>query len=86
MQPPPTSVMLNADAYRRELLADAARVRPIQANAADGRSGPAPLSRLRRTIGLALVWSGERVLGGDAVATVRDAATVSAGRDPAYAN
>ena len=86
MQPPPTSVMLSADAYRRELLADAARVRPVQPNGAVGRGGRTPLSRARRTIGLALVRSGERVLGGDAVAIVRDAAAVSAGRDPAYAN
>ena len=86
MQPQPTLVMLSADAYRRELLADAARVRPIQPNGAVGRSGPTPLSHLRRTIGLALVWSGERVLGGDAVATVRDAAGVSAGRGPAFAD
>ena len=85
MQPPPSSVMLSADAYRRELLADAARVRPVPRSGAAGRGGPTPPSRLRRTIGLALVWSGERVLGGDAVATVRDAAAVSAGRDPADA-
>ena len=86
MQPQPTSVMLSADAYRRGLLADAARVRPVQPIGAVGRSGQTPLSRLRRTIGLALVWSGDRVLGGDAVAIVRDAAAVSSAPDPAYAN
>ena len=65
MQPQPTSVMLTADAYLHELLADAERVRPVPPTGAVGRGGPAPLSRWRRTIGLALVWSGERVLGGD---------------------
>ena len=75
MQPQPTSVMLSADAYRRELLADAARVQPTQPNGGVGRGGPPPGSRLRRTIGAALLRTGERVLGGAAVG--------SAGREPA---
>ena len=59
MQPQPTSMMLSADAYRRELLADAARVQPARPNGAIGRT---PLPRLRRSIGLALLRSGERVV------------------------
>ena len=75
MQPQPTSVMLSADDYRRELLADAARVQPIQPNGAIGRGGATPLARLRRAIGVALLRTGERVLGGAGVG--------SAGREPA---
>ena len=67
MQPQPTSVMLSADAYRRELLADAARVQPVQPNRAVGQGKATPLSRLRRTIGGVLLRTGERAMGGAAV-------------------
>ena len=75
MQPQPISAMLSADAYRRELLADAARAQPVQPNRGVGRGGAVPLSRLRRTVGVALLRTGELVLGGAAVG--------AAGREPA---
>ena len=75
MQPQPASVMLSADAYRRELLADAARAQPVRPNGGVGRGGATPLARLRRAIGVALMRTGERVVGGAAVG--------SAGREPA---
>ncbi len=73
MQPQPTSVMLSADAYRRELLADAARVRSIEPHGAIGRGGPTPLARLRRTIGLALVWETSPRLAGSPALRVNGA-------------
>ena len=86
MQPQPTSVFLVADAYRRELLADAARVQPVRPNGAVGRGSPISVSRLRRTVGLALMWSGERLLGGQAAGLVGDAAAVPTGRELVYAD
>ena len=86
MQPQPTSVMLSADAYRQELLADAARAQPVRPNGVVGQGGPTPLSRVRRTVGLALLWAGERAAGIDARRLAGDVAAVCAGPDPACPN
>ena len=83
MQPPPTSVMLSADAYRRELLADAARAQPVRPNRAVRRACLTPLSRFRRTVGFALRRSGGWAPDGEAVAPVGGAAVGAAGREPA---
>jgi hypothetical protein len=68
MQPQPTSVMLSAEAYRRELLADAARAQPVRPGRGVGTTSPIRLPRWRRTIGRALIWSGKRLLANDATA------------------
>ena len=86
MQLQPTSVMLSADAYRRELLADAARVRPTASKGGTGPRFLVLLSRLRRNIGRALAWSGLRLSGGDAVGLGKNMAGAAAGHDAVYSN
>lgn len=84
MQPLPTSVMLSADAYRRELLADWARTQPVRFNPAISKGSPTPCSRLRRTVGLAFVRWGERLLAETAIGPVGQVAATVAGPDAVF--
>ena len=50
MQRQPTSLFLVADAYRQELLADAARVRSVPDRRAERRPARSPLGRCRHAL------------------------------------
>ena len=66
MQPQFGSVSLVANAYERELRADAARVRPIRRGEAGRRAASAPLARCRVAVGAGLVRVGGRLQGASA--------------------
>ena len=55
------SMVLGADAYRRELVADAARVRPIPTSHDAKDADVTPFARSRRAIGAMLVRVGKHL-------------------------
>jgi hypothetical protein len=65
MQRQPDSLFPVADAYRQELLADAARTRP-KMDAAGNHRAPAHRFAPRRLLGLALIGHGTRLIGAGA--------------------
>jgi hypothetical protein len=77
MQSPFGSVSLLAEAYERELRADAARVRPVKiGNAGEATEGTTP-GRIRRAIGSGLVRAGQRLQGAGSLGTGGEAAVRS---------
>ncbi len=57
------SIVMMADVYRQELLADAERVRPIPTASSSGDSAAKRLTGCRRSVGAALIRAGQRIQG-----------------------